>query len=133
MDGLSQQELENIYALATEERERNVYNLVNGGKGKEALIESLRKPPLGSQNDDIKDRSLALVTSALASFKEDQIPTALDALNSEHFDNLIKYLYRGLRRPENSNLFLKWHGAVVRRAGQGCLIRAIAERKNLIN
>ena len=48
-------------------------------------------------------------------------------------DNLIKYLYRGLRRPENSNLFLKWHGAVVRRAGQGCLIRAIAERKNLIN
>ena len=76
---------------------------------------------------------MALVTQALASFKEDQIPAALETLTSEHFDNLIKYLYRGLRRPENSHLYLRWHGAVVRRAGQGCLIRALAERKNLIN
>jgi hypothetical protein len=42
---------------------------------------------------------------------------------------LMKYLYRGLRTPENSATLLKFHAMLLEKAGMGCIVRAIVDRK----
>jgi len=42
-----------------------------------------------------------------------------------------RYVYKGLSTPENAPNFLKWHGYIVTRAGVGCIVRSMTDRKTV--
>ncbi len=52
---------------------------------------------------------------------------ALGALSDDNLDTLMKYVYRGLADAKDCSALLKWHAAVVEKAGHGCIIRAMTE------
>ena len=43
----------------------------------------------------------------------------------------LRYVYKGLSTPENAPNFLKWHGYIVTRAGVGCIVRSMTDRKTV--
>ena len=55
----------------------------------------------------------------------------VNSLSLEQCDVLMKYLYRGLGQPTKKHdtyqVLLKWHPVVLKRAGQGSVVRAISE------
>jgi actin related protein 2/3 complex subunit 5 len=122
-----------------------------------ALTSSARGSPESKQ-----DRSADLVVSILVAVKEADIKGILDGLNDDQVDLLMKYIYRGMALAENrcvrfllhlfsspivqprsldshanplflsSAALLKWHGAVVDKAGIGSIVRVLAERKSVV-
>ena len=72
-----------------------------------------------------------VVGRALMSIKEADIEGAVGALSLDDCDVLMKYIYRGLGSQRKEQNFytslLKWHPVVLKRAGQGSIIRAISE------
>ena len=132
-DEFSDEELIKIHSLALEERTGTVRGLLNQGKTQDALVESLRKPPLAVKNDDIKSRSSLLVGDVLTAIKEADVNGHCNALNDDQIDILMKYIYKGLATCENSNVYLRWHEAAKAKGGLGCIIRALAEKKNILD
>ena len=72
-----------------------------------------------------------VVGRALVSVKETDIEGAVGALSLDDCDVLMKYIYRGLGSQHKEQTFyttlLKWHPVVLKKAGQGSIIRAISE------
>ena len=96
-----------------------------------ALRAALEAPPLASKDAALKDRNFALVMKALVATgaKEEQLTTFLSALEPDDADVLMKYVSRGLQHHANAALLLKVHGLLVERAGMGCLVRCIVDRR----
>jgi actin related protein 2/3 complex subunit 5 len=71
------------------------------------------------------------VTTAV---KSSDIDKHLDALDDLQVDLLLKYVYKGMaeREGEHFNSMLAWHEAIVKRTGLGSIIRAMAERRNVL-
>ncbi len=111
----------------------------------------LENPPFGTKNANIKDRNTALVMKALTAVgqKEAEVTNLLDSLTADSADVLMKYVYKGLQKPDNSGFLLKLHGQLVEKCGigtlyaadyflfhfhsavafVGCIVRAIVDRK----
>ena len=45
----------------------------------------------------------------------------------------MKYIYRGLATYENSNAYLIWHEKTLAKAGLGSIVRAMAEKKSVLD
>merc|ERR1712137_284652 len=133
MDGISEADLLKIHQMALEERENTVSGLLNQQKLPEALAESLRKPPTGISDDDVKNRSADLVGEVLLAVKDADIKKCIDGLSPDQVDTLMKYIYRGLATYNNSNTYLKWHEQVRAKGGLGCIIRCLAERRSVLD
>merc|ERR1711974_477744 len=118
MNGISEADLLKIHQMALEERQNTVSGLLNQRKLPEALAESLRKPPTGISDDDIKNQSADLVGEVLLAVTDAAI---------------MKCIYRGLATCNNSNAYLKWHEHVRARGGLGCIIRCLAERRSVLD
>ena len=75
--------------------------------------------------------SWEVVAKALGVIKEADIDSTVGALTLEQCDVLMKYLYRGLAQPGKTHDkyqgLLKWHPAVLKRAGSGSIMRTISE------
>ena len=65
--------------------------------------------------------------------KDADIPKAINGLTPDQVDTLMKYLYRGLATYNNSNTYLKWHEAVFKKGGHGSIIRALSERRSVVD
>jgi actin related protein 2/3 complex subunit 5 len=55
----------------------------------------------------------------------------IDGLSGEEQDALMRYLYCGLADREACSQLLEWHGALTEKAGMGCVMRALADRRVL--
>lgn len=50
------------------------------------------------------------------------------ALDAEEADTLLKYVYKALSVPsDKSGVWLRWHAALVEKAGTGAIVRVITE------
>lgn len=109
--------------------ENEINTLLNQSKHNEALKFCLENAPLFSKNQQLKDQALHVTLRVLLAIKPSQIESALDSLNPELIDTLMKYVYRGFEFPSDgsSGHLLQWHEKVFVRAGVGSIVRVLAD------
>jgi len=119
--------------LTTEvkEREKEVTKLLSGGKALDALPIALNNPPTHTKLVELKDQNAQVVLNVLTAVKEKDIDAAVNTLNADQLDVLMKYIYRGLATGEQSAALLKWHESALKKAGLGSIVRALTERKTV--
>nr|SVE75485.1 EOG090X0HLA [Daphnia dolichocephala] len=102
-------------------------------KNIEALKTVLRTAPISSRNQMVKDAAVNMVMQVLLSVKSSQIEEAVNALDSDQLDILMKYIYRGFETPSegSSGQLLAWHEKVHAVAGVGCIVRVLTDKKRV--
>jgi actin related protein 2/3 complex subunit 5 len=73
----------------------------------------------------------AVVDKVLSVISEGEISSLIQALDPEACDVLMKYVYRSMANASNCSLMLKLHNQLSEKAGLGCIVRAMAERKTV--
>jgi actin related protein 2/3 complex subunit 5 len=96
-----------------------------------ALKVALESPPVNCKDKVAKDAAAEVVIGVLQGMREDKMAEALEQLTEDEQDVLMKYVYRGLSMPTNNGSLLKWHSKVVQKAGIGCIVRAMVDRKSV--
>nr|CAD7199793.1 unnamed protein product [Timema douglasi]CAD7260009.1 unnamed protein product [Timema shepardi]CAD7431960.1 unnamed protein product [Timema monikensis]CAD7577267.1 unnamed protein product [Timema californicum] len=111
--------------------ENEVVGLMNQGKHVDALKTVLRNAPLGSKNQQIKDNALNLTMRVLLAIKSSQIEDAVNALDRDQVDVLMKYVYRGFETPSegSSGHLLVWHEKAYAVGGVGSIMRVLTDTK----
>ena len=71
-----------------------------------------------------------IVDKVLGSITESDIQKVLDGLDSDSCDVLMKYIYRCMAT-NPTPLLLKMHAQLAKKAGSGCIVRAMADRKTV--
>lgn len=125
---------EEQYAADLKSKQGSVKSLLTGHDKKGALEAALRKPPLGSKEQGVKDATTDLVASVLNQVTENEIESVLAPLDNDMLDILMKYVYRIMQDTEkgtNYGVLLKMHDAIHTRAGIGSIVRSITERKTV--
>jgi len=118
--------------------ENEITQLLNQGRNVDALKSCLRSAPLGSKNQKVKDTALELMRRVLASIKSSQMEEAVQYLDADEIDTLMKYVYRGFELPNKewingqmSAHLLAWHEKVFAVGGTGCITRVLTDRKRV--
>jgi len=114
--------------------ESEVTSLLSSGKNIEALQLLLRHPPISTRNQAAKDKAFALVSKVMMSFKgEKNIDEAINTLDKESVDVLMKYIYRLFEAPQEKNyaLVLTWHDRAFKVGGHGAILRTMTDRKHV--
>lgn len=108
--------------------EKDVTNLLNSGKHKEALKLALNSAPLRSK-DHRKDHH-KLMMKIMHSIKSSEIESFVNELNLDEIDILMKYVYRGFESPpdNNSNTLLIWHDKAFNKGGVGSIVRVLTDK-----
>lgn len=119
------------YQAAIEERARKVQELVAQKKVVDAILLSLNDPPVYSKNEAIKQANAQVVFGGMNACSKSDIKKVIEVIPSEAEDILMKYLYRGLGTPQSNGLLLEWHAQLYAKAGHGCIIRALTDRKTV--
>lgn len=115
--------------------EANVKHLLQTNKLIEALKAALINPPLKTKNQTLKNKTTALVTKVLTSFKSADILAAVNTLNADEVDLLMKFIYKAMEiLPEGQQscaLLLTWHSHVFASCGHGGIVRVLCNRNRL--
>eukprot|EP00033_Pygsuia_biforma_P000307 GCRY01000375.1.p1 GENE.GCRY01000375.1~~GCRY01000375.1.p1 ORF type:complete len:138 (-),score=33.36 GCRY01000375.1:139-552(-) len=114
-----------------QERESTVRNMLNKGQVVDALPTALQDPPIQTKKNDIKDKNFQVVMSVLTATKETDISKAVEKLDTDQIDVLMKYIYKGLAACVDSAKLLKWHEATFEKGGHGAIVRSMVERKTV--
>ncbi|XP_008193030.2 actin-related protein 2/3 complex subunit 5-B [Tribolium castaneum] len=111
--------------------ESEVNGLLQKGKHLEALKAVLVNAPLGSKNQQIKENAVNLTLRVLLAIKPSQIEEAVNSLNPDLVDVLMKYIYRGFEYPSegSSGHLLVWHEKVFNVGGVGCIVRVLSDTR----
>lgn len=77
--------------------------------------------------------ALNMVMRVLMSIKASQMEEAVNSLDRELQDILMKYIYRGFETPSegSSGHLLAWHEKVNAAAGVGCIVRVLTDKKRV--
>ncbi|ETW05948.1 hypothetical protein H310_03582 [Aphanomyces invadans] len=110
-------------------RAMRVKQLTMQKKFVDAVVLSLENPPVSSTSDNVKLANAQTVFAALQACSKADVANVVQALTPDLEDVLMKYLYRGLSVPQNNASLLEWHGHLVAKAGNGCIVRALTDRK----
>ncbi|XP_042657460.1 actin-related protein 2/3 complex subunit 5-like isoform X3 [Tyto alba] len=76
-----------------------------------ALQAALKNPPINTKNQAVKDRAESIVLKVLISFKANDTEKAVQSLDKNGVDLLMKYIYKGFESPSDSSsaVLLQWH------------------------
>uniref|UniRef100_M3ZJJ5 Actin-related protein 2/3 complex subunit 5 n=1 Tax=Xiphophorus maculatus TaxID=8083 RepID=M3ZJJ5_XIPMA len=99
----------------------------------EAEVDSfIRQYPLYYKHSEL-DRAEGLVLKVLSAFKSSDIEKAVQSLDKNGVDLLMKYIYKGFERPsENSSaVLLQWHEKALTAGGVGSIVRVLTARKTV--
>eukprot|EP00742_Colponemidia_sp_Colp-10_P001437 GILJ01001546.1.p1 GENE.GILJ01001546.1~~GILJ01001546.1.p1 ORF type:complete len:161 (+),score=24.59 GILJ01001546.1:51-485(+) len=133
VEGLQEETDEQIVA-GIQQRLNQVESLLKSGNVAGALNVALSDPPYSTKVQEIKDQNAQLVLKAITSIRETDIEGIISNLTQDQCDVLMKYLYRGwgMASSKNSQFcsqLLRWHAQLTEKAGLGCIVRAMAERR----
>jgi actin related protein 2/3 complex subunit 5 len=81
-----------------------------------------------------QDATLQLVLRVLLSIKtQSQVEAAVQQLDNDQRDLLMKYIYRGFEIPTDGSSahLLLWHEKVFEEAGAGAIVRVLTDRKRV--
>nr|ACO08022.1 Actin-related protein 2/3 complex subunit 5 [Oncorhynchus mykiss] len=108
-------------------------NLIRQGDMMTAFHIALRNPPVNTKNPAIKERALAIVLRVLTSFKSSDIEPAVKSLDRSGVDLLMKYIYRGFKKPSDNSsaILLQWHEKAFAVGGLGSIVRVLTARKTV--
>ncbi|XP_067057831.1 actin-related protein 2/3 complex subunit 5-C-like [Acropora muricata] len=113
--------------------EAEVNNLLLQKKNAEALKTVLTNAPIMSKNQANKDKAFALIMRVLTAVKATEIEKAVNTLDKNGQDVLMKYIYRGFAEPSDgsSAVLLTWHEKVLAVGGLGSIVRVLTDRKTV--
>jgi actin related protein 2/3 complex subunit 5 len=113
--------------------EQEVRRLLQSGKKAEALRSILTAAPVSTKNQQAKDRAFDLMMSVFMAFKSGEIDAAVEKLEPELSDILMKYIYRGFENPSDGSSanLLVWHEKVFAVAGVGSIVRVLTDKKKV--
>ncbi|XP_054375485.1 actin-related protein 2/3 complex subunit 5-like protein isoform X3 [Pongo abelii] len=79
------------------------------------------------------ERAQGVVLKVLTNFKSSEIEQAVQSLDRNGVDLLMKYIYKGFEKPtENSSaVLLQWHEKALAVGGLGSIIRVLTARKTV--
>jgi len=126
-DNFKEDEIDSNGTTVTGPDDAEITKLLNQGKNNEALKLVLEHAPLGSKNHQAKENALHLTLRVLLAVKPSQMDSAIDALDVDLADVLMKYIYRGFEFPSegSSAHLLQWHEKVYSRYGVGSITRVL--------
>ncbi|KAM5300408.1 actin-related protein 2/3 complex subunit 5-like protein isoform 2-T2 [Ctenodactylus gundi] len=83
--------------------------------------------------DPNEERAQGVVLKVLTNFKSSEIEQAVQSLDRNGIDLLMKYIYKGFEKPtENSSaVLLQWHEKALAVGGLGSIIRVLTARKTV--
>ncbi|XP_053939800.1 actin-related protein 2/3 complex subunit 5-like protein [Cuculus canorus] len=107
-----------------------------GGPGVEALlnegnaIRALRAAIGGRAG---KEQAQGTMLRVLTAFKSSEIEEAVNSLDRNDVDLLMKYIYKGFEKPtENSSaILLQWHEKALAAGGLGSIVRVLTARRTV--
>ncbi|KAK2506821.1 hypothetical protein MC885_021218 [Smutsia gigantea] len=81
----------------------------------------------------LSERAQGVVLKVLTNFKSSEIEQAVQSLDRNGIDLLMKYIYKGFEKPtENSSaVLLQWHEKALAVGGLGSIIRVLTARKTV--
>ena len=132
MEGGGEDMTDEHYEQLLVERERGVEGLLRGSNAAGAMGSALSNPPFACKNPGIKERSAAVVARAIValSAKDEVLNAYLQSLDADTCDTLMKYVVRLCSTASaQSPLYLRLHGLILEKAGMGCLVRCIVDRR----
>uniref|UniRef100_A0A8D0G564 Actin-related protein 2/3 complex subunit 5 n=1 Tax=Sphenodon punctatus TaxID=8508 RepID=A0A8D0G564_SPHPU len=94
---------------------------------------ALQNSPVNTKNQAAKERAQGAVLKVLTSFKSSEIEQAVNSLDRNGIDLLMKYIYKGFEKPtENSSaILLQWHEKALAVGGLGSIVRVLTARKTV--
>ncbi|KAH0618294.1 hypothetical protein JD844_017354 [Phrynosoma platyrhinos] len=81
----------------------------------------------------LKDRAESIVLKVLISFKASDIEKAVQSLDKNGVDLLMKYIYKGFESPSDNSsaVLLQWHEKALAAGGVGSIVRVLTARKTV--
>uniref|UniRef100_A0A673SYX4 Actin-related protein 2/3 complex subunit 5 n=1 Tax=Suricata suricatta TaxID=37032 RepID=A0A673SYX4_SURSU len=87
-----------------------VDSLLRQGDTLRAFRAALQNSPINTKNQAVKERAHGMVLKVLTNFKSIKIEQAVQSLDRNGTDLLMKYIYKRFEKPtENSTVLLQWH------------------------
>nr|XP_025733400.1 actin-related protein 2/3 complex subunit 5 isoform X3 [Callorhinus ursinus] len=79
------------------------------------------------------DRAGSIVLKVLISFKANDIEKAVQSLDKNGVDLLMKYIYKGFESPSDNSsaVLLQWHEKALAAGGVGSIVRVLTARKTV--
>lgn len=148
-DNFKEDEIDSNGTAYTGPDEGDITKLINSGKNIDALRLVLENAPLRSKNQQTKvsvaecadspgaaltqfsltfqENARLLTLKVLLSIKPSQMDAAINGLDIDLADVLMKYIYRGFEFPSegSSAHLLQWHEKVYAKYGVGCITRVL--------
>nr|CAD7407650.1 unnamed protein product [Timema poppensis] len=99
---------------------------------REEEVVELQSPPGGPDENEV-DNALNLTMRVLLAIKSSQIEDAVNALDRDQVDVLMKYVYRGFETPSegSSGHLLVWHEKAYAVGGVGSIMRVLTDTKKV--
>ncbi|XP_064238306.1 actin-related protein 2/3 complex subunit 5-like protein, partial [Aotus nancymaae] len=91
-----------------------------------AFHAGLRNSPVNAKDQAVKERAQGVVLKVLTNFKSSEIEQAVQSLDRNGVDLLMKYIYKGFEKPteNSSSVLLQWHEKALAVGGLGSIITA---------
>ncbi|KAM6243933.1 actin-related protein 2/3 complex subunit 5-like protein [Porphyrio hochstetteri] len=107
--------------------------LLRQGHALRALHAAMRSAPAGARSAATKEQAQGTVLKVLTAFKSSEIEQAVNSLDRNGVDLLMKYIYKGFEKPsENSSaILLQWHEKALAVGGLGSIVRVLTARKTV--
>ncbi|NWR77109.1 ARP5L protein, partial [Centropus unirufus] len=80
-----------------------------------------------------QEQAQGTMLRVLTTFKSSEIEEAVNSLDRNDVDLLMKYIYKGFEKPtENSSaILLQWHEKVLAAGGLGSIVRVLTARRTV--